>query len=100
MFIKLMTKLITPQMVPKINTPWWTAFLVGDISSLNTLLYIYTGSKKAKAVQANAPDRLMNKPNLGIIIADMPVRITIADLRIIFLRYGLVLNGFELFVNQ
>lgn len=46
------------------------------------------GRMKAKAVQTNAPDKFMNRPNLGTIIAEKPVKRTRADLTNIDLTLG------------
>jgi hypothetical protein len=44
---------------------------------------------KAKPVQANAPDRFMKRPNLGITYAKRALIMTITVLNIIFFIYGL-----------
>lgn len=43
---------------------------------------------KARAVQAKAPVRLMNRPNLGTIMARIPVRTTIIVRRTMFFPYS------------
>ena len=49
------------------------------------LLLLLTGKINAKAVHAKAPVRLMNRPNLGIMVALIPTPITIIVRKIIFL---------------
>lgn len=47
-----------------------------------------TGSTKASAVQAKAPERLMKRPNFGTIMASTAVSITIRVRIIMFLAKG------------
>ena len=52
------------------------------------MLYINIGIINANAVHANAPERLMKRPNLGTIMASMAVEITMSVLNIIFFANG------------
>ena len=52
------------------------------------MLYISIGIINASAVHANAPERLMKRPNLGTIMARMAVVITMSVLKMIFLANG------------
>ena len=54
---------------------------------------ILTGKINASAVQAKAPVKLINRPNLGIIVALTPTLITTAVRNIMFLIYGVFVNG-------
>lgn len=46
------------------------------IEPLNTFSYITTGIIIPRAAPEKAPTKLINKPNLGIITARIPVKIT------------------------
>lgn len=76
-----MIKLIAPQIVPKTIKALWANFLRFEISSSCILLYIYTGRINAKAVQANEPIRLINRPNLGTNRAPVAVNNTVNVLK-------------------
>ena len=70
-------------------------------SSLKTLLYIRVGRINARAVHANAPVKLIKRPNLGMIYASQLVNIMTTVRIMTFLRYGNEsLNGFPVFVNK
>ena len=61
---------------------------------------LLTGNINAKAVQAKAPVRFINKPNLGTTVANRPVMRTMKVLFIMFFMYGLLLNGFGLVLKK
>ena len=67
---------------------------------MRILVEALTGRMNARAVQANAPVKLINKPNLGIIRADRPVAITIKLLRTMFLVYGYSELGLGIALKQ
>jgi hypothetical protein len=55
---------------------------------INNLKLALTGHMKARITQENAPERLMNKPNFGMLCANIPDIMIIKVLKIMFFTYG------------
>ena len=49
---------------------------------------LLTGHMNARITQENAPERLMNKPNLGMLWANIPDIMIMIVLKIMFFTYG------------
>jgi len=100
--MRLRTNETVPHTIPKIIKLMFSLFYHIYISLSYNLLYIKIGKIKAKPVQANAPERLMKRPNLGITYAKRALIITITVLNTMFFINGLSYfsNGFGEFLNK
>ena len=100
--MKLKINDMVPHKMPNTIKNRFTRFCLTAISFSKSLLYIIIGKTNAKPVHAKAPERLMKRPNLGMIYAKTALIITINVLKTMFFMYGLLYfsNGFGVFLNR